>query len=77
MKWELALLACLAWNLGAADSWPLSSDDTSVVVAVEAGRPVLKRLTSPQGGHNWLPSGAAQDLLPAVGRQGADVPTHW
>jgi hypothetical protein len=52
MKWQFALLAGLAWNLCAADSWQLSTDDTSVVVAVEEGRPVLKKLGVAQGGHN-------------------------
>ena len=60
----------------AADSWSLSTGDTDAVVAVERGRPVLKRLGAP-GRANWLPSGAPETLPPAVGWQGRSIPTNW
>src|SRR5882724_739089 len=68
-----AVFASAVWG---ADSWSLSTDDTAAVVAVELGRPVLKRLgTSARG--NWLPSGAPEPLPSAVGWQGRSTPTQW
>jgi hypothetical protein len=77
MKWLLVCLAAFASGIWAADSWPLSTDDTATVVAVEHGRPVLKRLGVPGGRSNWLPSGAPEILPPAVGSQGRSAPTNW
>ena len=47
MKCLLVCLAAFASCISAADSWSLSTDDTATVVAVEQGRPVLKRLGVP------------------------------
>ncbi len=73
----LAGLAAFASALCAADSWPLSTDDTAAVVAVEQQRPVLKRLGVPGGRSNWLPSGARETLPPAVGWRGGSIATDW
>jgi hypothetical protein len=77
MKWLVICLIAFASGTWAADSWPLSTDDTAAVVAVEQGRPVLKRLGVPGGRANWLPSGAPEILPPAVGWQGRSTPTNW
>ena len=75
----MKLIVCFAvfgsavWG---ADSWSLSTRDTAAVVAVERGRPVLKRLGAP-GHANWVPSGAPETLPPAVGWQGRSIPTFW
>ncbi len=60
-----------------ADSWKLATADTAVVVAIEGGRPVLKQLSSPGAGNNWLPSGSPEVLMPSVTLQGATVQTAW
>ena len=77
MKSLLVCLAAFTSGISAADSWPLSTDDTAAVVAVEQGRPVLKRLSVPGGRANWLPSGTPEILPPAVGWQGRSTPTNW
>src|SRR5580700_7664124 len=77
MQRPLFCLAAFASGLWAADSWPLSTNDTAAVVAVEHGRPVLKRLGVAGGHANWLPSGAPEILPPAVGSQGRSTPTNW
>jgi len=77
MKWPLVCLVAFASVIWAADSWSLSTDDTAAVVAVEQGRPVLKRLGLPGGRANWLPLGAPEILPSSVGRQGRSTPTKW
>src|SRR5580700_3689811 len=77
MKWLVICLIAFASGTWAADSWPLSTDDTTAVVAVENGRPVLKRLGVLGGRANWLPLGAPEILPPAVGWQGRSTPTNW
>src|SRR5580704_2025015 len=73
----LAGLAAIVSSMCAADSWPISTDDTAAIVAVEQQRPVLKRLGVPGGRSNWLPSGAPETLPSAVGWQGRSTATNW
>jgi len=77
MNRPLICLAAFASSIWAADSWPLSTHDTAAIVAVEQGRPILKRLGVPGAHSNWLPSGAPETLPPAVVWQGRSIPTSW
>ena len=74
---HLLCLAAFASAMWAADSWPLNTDDTAAVVAVERGQPVLKRLGSRRGASNWLPAGAPEMLPPSIGWLGRSVATSW
>ncbi len=73
----LVSFAAIVSAMSAAGSWPLSTDDTAVVVAVEQQRPVLKWLGMKGGRINWLPSGAPEILPAAVGWQGRSTPASW
>jgi hypothetical protein len=58
-------------------TWRLSTEDTTVVVSVQQGVPVLTELSSSRTGSNWLLGPVPEILLPAVTQRGASTPTKW
>jgi alpha-galactosidase len=60
------------------ESWRLSTDDTTVVVEVQRGEPVVTLVGSARkDGSNWLLAPAPEVLLPSVTQQGSSLPTKW
>jgi hypothetical protein len=77
MKWVILCLAGWTSSAFAADSWRMATGDTAVTVTVEQGRPVLRYLGVPGERHNWLPSGAPENLPASMARAGSSVPLSW
>jgi hypothetical protein len=93
MKSALVLIACAAscWNFARGsdtdNSWRLSTDDTTIVVAVQEGVPVVTWLGSANHsaenndpmnkGLNWLLVPSPEILLSAVTQQGSSLATTW
>lgn len=82
----LVTLACVAigWNVahasgqqGPGDSWSLSTDDTTIVVAVQQGIPVVTRLSSGNAAWNWVLAPSPEILLPTVTQKGSAIATKW
>jgi hypothetical protein len=77
MKWLLVCLTTFTSGIWAADSWPLSTDDTAAVVAVEQGRPLLKRLSMPVRLPQLVAVRCAGGSAPRGWVQGRSTPTNW
>ena len=84
MKHLLIVIVCLigaegaaAWGAGDATSWRLSTDDTTMLVAIQQGLPVVTQVSSTKGNDNWLLAPAPEVLLPSVAQQGVEKPTQW
>jgi hypothetical protein len=60
-----------------AVSWRLNTDDTTMVVAVRQGVPVVTELSSTKRNSNWLLAPAPEALLPSVTQQGVSLTTQW
>jgi Melibiase/Glycosyl hydrolase family 36 C-terminal domain len=60
-----------------ARTWHLSTDDTTLVVAVEQGVPVVTHLGSVKDNFNWLLAPVPESLPPAITQQGASLATAW
>ncbi|HEX4426256.1 MAG TPA: alpha-galactosidase [Terriglobales bacterium] len=83
MKSWLLVMACTltCWHsaLGANNpsSWRLSTDDTTIVVEVQQGIPVLTWLGAKSGGTNWLLGTSPETLLPEISQHGSSTKTSW
>jgi hypothetical protein len=53
-----------------AMSWRLNTDDTTMVVAVREGMPVVTELSSTKRNSNWLLAPAPEALLPRLRSRG-------
>jgi hypothetical protein len=58
-------------------SWRLSTDDTTMVVAIQNGIPVVTELSSTEINFNWLLEPAPEVLPSSVTQQGALLATKW
>src|SRR6202453_92990 len=66
-----------AWGYQNATSWRLSTDDTTMVVAVQQGIPAVTQLGSAKSGSNWLLAPAPEVLPSSISQQNAAVATRW
>jgi hypothetical protein len=67
----------LAWAFQNATSWRLSTDDTTMVVALQEGIPAISQLSSTKTGASWLLAPAPEILPSSVILQGAPVAIKW
>ena len=58
-------------------SWRLSTEDTTMVVAVQHGMPVVTELRSTKSNSNWLLEPAPEVLPSSVTQQGSVLATKW
>src|SRR5580704_3650135 len=83
MKYLPVVIVCMIYALtivcSAEDamSWRLNTDDTTMVVAVRQGVPVVTELSSTKRNSNWLLAPAPEALLPSVTQQGVSLATQW
>lgn len=83
MKYLLALILLamsawsVAWGSENATSWRLSTDDTTMIVAVQQGMPVVMQLSSAKSHSNWLLAPAPEVLPSSVIQQGNSLATKW
>src|SRR5580704_12580964 len=66
-----------AWGYQYPTSGRLSTDDTTIMVAVQQGIPVVTQLRSTKSGSNWLLAPAPEVLPSSVSQQNAAVATKW
>ncbi len=66
-----------AWGYQNPTSWRLSTDDTTIVVAVQQGIPAVTQLRSTKSDSNWLLAPAPEVLPSSVSQQNAAVATKW
>jgi hypothetical protein len=66
-----------AWAFENATSWRLSTDDTTMVMALQHGTPVITELSSAKTGPNWLLAPVPEILPSPVILQGAPVAINW
>ena len=66
-----------AWCSGNDDSWRLSTDDTTMVVGVQKGMPVITQLGSSRTQSNWLAAPMPEKLLPSIMQGGVAVAADW
>ena len=66
-----------AWGYQNPTSWRLSTDDTTMVVAVQQGMPAVTELRSTKSDSNWLLAPAPEVLPSSVTQQDAAVATKW
>src|ERR1700685_3710071 len=60
-----------AWGYQNPTSWRLSTDDTTMVVAVQQGIPAVTQLRSTKSGSNWLLAPAPEVLPSSISQQNA------
>ncbi len=83
MKHLLTVIVCvigaqaLAWGAEHAVSWQLSTDDTTMVVAVQQGLPLVTQLGSTKNNSNWLLAPVPELLPSSVIQQGVPLATKW
>ncbi len=83
MKWLIIVTLCvtsgwsIAWSSDNAMSWRLSTDDTTAVLAIQQGIPVLTQLGSAKGNSNWLLAPVPEVLLPLITQHGSSVAPKW
>jgi hypothetical protein len=79
MKSRLFLLVCLilCCQLALSEEWRLSTDDTTVVVSIQEGKPVLTEVGTPKSKANWLLAPSVEKMLPAVTQNNSETKTDW
>jgi hypothetical protein len=71
----MCLVSCC--QVALAEQWRLGTDDTSLVITVQDGKPVLTELATTKSGSNWLQAPVPEVLLPGVTQNGAASKTNW
>ncbi|MGC2402583.1 MAG: alpha-galactosidase [Acidobacteriaceae bacterium] len=67
----------IAWGYQGATSWRLSTDDTTMVVAVQQGVAQVTSLGSTKSDANWLLAPAPEVLPSSVIQQSNTISTRW
>ncbi len=74
----MILIVALAGTAQARENrWDLSTGDTHITIGVSGDRPVIFRLQSTSGDHNWAGGGMTLPLMEKVSVAGKDTPVHW
>jgi hypothetical protein len=66
-----------AWCSGTDDSWRLSTDDTTMIIAVQKGIPVITQLGSSRTQSNWLAAPMSEKLLSSITQGGSAAVAKW
>ena len=79
MKSRLVVLACLfaPSQFVLCEEWRLSTEDTTVVVTVRDGKPVVTQVGTANPKSNWLLAPVAENLLPSVTQNDSVAQTNW